>query len=251
MGLGVVVGSLLWALAPAGTPSYAEVAAKGPQAILEASDEVHYGYKDQAYSVRLVLHEKDGTTRERGMAVAQKSGMRLVRFTSPADVKGVAVLVMNSETMYVYMPSLNKVRLVASHTRKQTFMGSDYTYDEMAITRFSIDYTAALSSETDKDVVLDLTQRPGRDLAYPRLRVEIEKKSLLCHTIRYMDSGGKEVKREERSTVDMSEGCPIFTHLIMRDLGSGHWTEMYIIEHKTNAGLDDSFFSKRNLVRGE
>ena len=61
--------------------------------------------------------------------------MRLVRFLSPADIKGTStLLVENSEgddSLWVYLPALGKVRRLSASNKKDSFVGTDFSYGDI------------------------------------------------------------------------------------------------------------------------
>ena len=71
--------------------------------------------KDQAYDAELQVI-RDGKVQKTLMFNVKLKGlaMKLIRFTAPGDVKGMAVLTTADNLMYVYLPSYQRVRRVAA-----------------------------------------------------------------------------------------------------------------------------------------
>ncbi len=63
------------------------------------------------------------------------SNKRMVRFTAPADVAGTAVLTIENaegdDDIWVYLPALKKVRRLPASGRKDSFVGTDFTYGDV------------------------------------------------------------------------------------------------------------------------
>ncbi|MGH8324495.1 MAG: outer membrane lipoprotein-sorting protein, partial [Steroidobacteraceae bacterium] len=132
----VVVGAAL-AAAPARAQS-------GPE-ILQKVDQAMNSFTDGTFESKLLIREPNGQARELTFTTYQKvPDKRLVRFSSPGDVKGMGVLVENKDTMYVFLPGFQKVRRVGTHVKNQTFMGSDFSFEDMSQTRYSPTYDAKL-----------------------------------------------------------------------------------------------------------
>ena len=55
----------------------------------------------------------------------------LLSFTSPPDVRGVNLLVRNSQNMYIYLPALRKTRRIAGSSLNSSFMGTDFSYADI------------------------------------------------------------------------------------------------------------------------
>ena len=57
-----------------------------------------------------------------------------MRFTSPADIKGTAVLTIENDgddDIWVYLPALKKVRRLAASNKKDAFVGTDFSYGDV------------------------------------------------------------------------------------------------------------------------
>jgi outer membrane lipoprotein-sorting protein len=61
--------------------------------------------------------------------------MRLVRFLSPADIKGTATLLLEhagtDDDMWIYLPALGKVRRLSASNKKDSFVGTDLSYGDV------------------------------------------------------------------------------------------------------------------------
>jgi hypothetical protein len=95
----------------------------------------------QAVSTMRIIDEK-GTERVRKMKQATKlfdkgeTEKRLIRFMEPADVKGTGLLTFDykskEDDIWLYMPALRKVRRIVSTEKAKTFLGSEFSYSDMA-----------------------------------------------------------------------------------------------------------------------
>lgn len=109
--------------------------------IVNRSQEVLRVKGVQAVSVLRIIDEKG---RERVRKIKQASKLvdngetekKLIRFIEPADVKGTGLLTFdyNSEDddLWVYMPTLRKVRRIVSSEKAKSFFGSEFTYADMS-----------------------------------------------------------------------------------------------------------------------
>src|SRR5206468_9786935 len=73
-----------------------------------------------------------------GTSKLQPNGIdnrRMVRFLSPPDVKGtVTLLVEHSDTdddIWIYLPALKKVRRLVASNKKDSFVGTDFSYGDV------------------------------------------------------------------------------------------------------------------------
>jgi len=85
----------------------------------------------------------DGKGNQRVRKIAQVTKLydngdtekKLVRFLSPADVKGTGLLTYDylkkDDDMWLYMPALRKTRRIISSEKAKNFMGSEFSYADM------------------------------------------------------------------------------------------------------------------------
>lgn len=95
----------------------------------------------EAVSTMTIIDSK-GRERVRKLAQATKlydngqTEKKLVRFLSPADVKGTGLLTFDYEKedddMWLYMPALRKIRRIISSEKSKSFMGSEFSYADMS-----------------------------------------------------------------------------------------------------------------------
>jgi hypothetical protein len=59
----------------------------------------------------------------------------IIRFTAPADVKGVALLVLNypdrASDQWMWTPAINRERRVATQDRRARFFGTDFSFEDL------------------------------------------------------------------------------------------------------------------------
>src|SRR5512142_2014948 len=93
--------------------------------ILDKMDATNNAFADQTMEIRLTVIDVDGSKKSYDMTVLQKGDTkRLVTFTS-GEMKGMATLVEDRNSVHVYLPGYKKVRRVAAHNMNQSLAGSD------------------------------------------------------------------------------------------------------------------------------
>src|SRR5579872_3970402 len=94
--------------------------------ILASLDALQASFNERMMVVRMRLVESNGQVRERRFRVLLKGeSKRIIRFLSPADQRGLEVLVESPEVMYVFTPENGRVRRLGMHFEQQGFLGSD------------------------------------------------------------------------------------------------------------------------------
>src|SRR5262245_49910667 len=171
----------------------------GPE-ILNKVDDGLNAFKDGIWESKLLVHTPGTTqTREYGFTTYQKvPDKRLVRFSSPGDVKGMGVLVENAATMYVFLPGFQRVRRMGTHVKNQTFMGSDFAFEDMSQTTYGASYEAKLVGADDANHILELSIKSGIETEFPKVKVWVDKKIFQPTKLEFYDAAGKKLKTQLR-----------------------------------------------------
>jgi hypothetical protein len=60
---------------------------------------------------------------------------RFVQFISPADISGSNILIhehrKGNDDIWIYLPSVKKVRRLLANSKKESFMGTDFSYTDI------------------------------------------------------------------------------------------------------------------------
>ena len=77
-----------------------------------------------------------------------------IRFTAPAEVKGVALLIINhperSSDQWMWTPAVNRERRIATQDRRTRFFGTDFSFEDLE-ERDVDQYDYSLKGEEDID----------------------------------------------------------------------------------------------------
>ncbi|HEX6836952.1 MAG TPA: outer membrane lipoprotein-sorting protein [Polyangia bacterium] len=245
MKIAVSLVAVLWFAPAAFADSGADVLSKVDTAMNNVTD--------GEFESKLFIREPNGSAREIDFTTFQKvPDKRLVRFSAPGDLKGMGVLVENKDVMYVFLPGFQKVRRVGTHVKAQTFMGSDFSYEDMSLLRYSPTYDAKLSKDEAATCELELTVKPGQEVEYPRVHMRVDKKAMQPTKIDFMGADGKVLKTTEYVDYHIDGG----THwgpskvIVTDHRRNDHKSEIQFVSTKLNQGLKDDFFTQRTLIRG-
>jgi hypothetical protein len=243
----IVVGGLMGGA----LPIQAEDLSPGDK-VIKLMDESMTRAKDQYFQYEFVILEPGKAPRRLLMeATIKGSTWRRVEFLAPGDVKGMRVLTLSLDQQYVYLPAFRKVRRVASHIRNQSFMGSSYSYDEMATVTYGDLFAGEVVSENEKEWVVIGTRRPGKDFSYPKIEFTILKETTQPSLIKYFNDKGVVLKTEQRVDYDCQENlCNAKEMSITDHTRNNLVTKMIRKQWKRNTGISDDFFTVRDLQRG-
>lgn len=173
---------------------------------------------------------------------------RLMKFVSPADVRDVGFLVLSDDTMYIYLPEFHRTRRIASSNKKDAFMSSDFSYDDLGTGEFARSYDPTLKEESSAAWVLELKRKTGADKMYPRIVMTVDKTRVMPVKTELYDEAGRLWKTAEQTFTEI-KGFWIPTTIKMTDHRKNSQTVMEMKGVKVNEGVGDDLFTERNLVR--
>jgi len=121
------------------TPAEA-IGARG-LAIAKESDRRDTGFVSTTATVEMILKNRQGQESRRQVRVETLEGVgdedkALSYFDHPPDVKGTALLTFShksaSDDQWLYLPALKRVKRIASDDKSGSFMGSEFSYEDIA-----------------------------------------------------------------------------------------------------------------------
>jgi outer membrane lipoprotein-sorting protein len=240
--------------APITPPSAgAAAAAAKPSAleILEKMEASNNGYADQILEEKLTVIETDGAKKSYEFTLYQKGDVkRLIQFTS-GEVKGMATLVEDRNSVHVYLPGFKKVRRVAAHNMSQNFAGSDLSNDDMATVSWAKGWEVALDKEDETSWWLLLTPKAGETSDYGKVVHRVDKASLCQQETHWFNKAGEEVKSMLNTDLTDFQGVKRFRTVTVSDPRTGHRTVLETKSFKCNQGLKDDLFTVRQLQWGK
>lgn len=95
--------------------------------------------QSQRYEGVLQVVDSKGKTTEKSW-IYERLGSHgdskaIIRFTAPAEVKGVALLVLNhkdrSSDQWMWTPAINRERRIANQDRRTRFFGTDFSFEDL------------------------------------------------------------------------------------------------------------------------
>lgn len=243
---GLGLGALLAAACPA-------AAAESATELLSKIDHALTAFHDLTLESKLRLEQPDGKAREYLFTVYQKNpGRRLVRFNAPGDVKGMGLLVENDDTLYVFLPGFQRVRRLGAHVRNQSFMGSDFSFQDMSELAYGALFTPRLVGGDEQAWLLQLDAKPGIEVDYPRIKMWADKTMYQPTKLEYYDAGGKLLRTQLR--LEYTQDSPHHYRpgkvVIIDHRRNDHRSEIWFTSVKVDSGLPDDLFSVRSLMRG-
>lgn len=175
-------------------------------------------------------------------------------FHRPPDVRGTAFLVWayprRDDDRWLYVPALNLVRRIAASDKYESFVGSDFTYEDVAGREPGEDAHKLLREEKagggDAYVVESVPRDPGNS-DFGRKLSWIDKTTWLPLKEEYYDHRGDLARVFTADEIKDIQGFWTMTKRVMKNAQSGHWTEVIFSEVRYNRKLSPELFSERAL----
>lgn len=224
----------------------------GGDEILKRVEDAYNAPKDRVSEVKMILIESDGSKKEREMKFWMKEKhKKLFVFKSPADVEGVGFLVLSDNELYLYLPAFKKIRRIASHVKNESFMGTDFSYNDLATSEFTKNYSAKIKEENENQYVLELVPKPESDVDYSKLIMFVNKKVFLPDSIKFFDKGGNLFKIMRNRRFNQIKNYWLIGEVEMENVKDKHKTIMETIREEIDRGLSDEIFTQRNLKKAK
>ncbi len=232
-----------------------------PDEIMKKSQAVFlYQGKDFKSRVVMKLISKGGQERIREMTMLRKNfgetggnQKYFIYFFQPADVKDMTFMVFKypakDDDRWLFVPAINMVRRIAAQDKRSSFVGSDFTYEDVS-GRDIEDDTHTLSKEEKLgvyDCYVIKSAPKASDVDYSYKLSWIDKATFLPVKEEYYDKRNELYKVFTADEIKDVKGFPTITKRTMKNLQSGHSTEVTYMKSDYNIGLDDSLFSERFL----
>ncbi len=175
-----------------------------------------------------------------------------IKITYPGKDRGITFLKVD-KAMWQYVPRIEKTIKIPASMMLQSWMGSDFTNDDLVReSSISEDYKAILVGEDDEEYFLDLFAREEAPVVWGRIRMHISKKYFLPTTVSYYDEEGVLVRVLDYLEVKNfgERFYPTRWVMLPQDTDkAGHRTEISIDHAVFDEVIDEAYFSKRALKR--
>lgn len=232
----------------------------GKEIIKKAHEIFYYAGKDIKAKVTMQLISKDGKERIRELTMLRlntgENGEQkyYMYFHRPADVRKMTFMVWKylgeNDDRWLYVPSIKLVRRIAANDKNSSFVGSDFTYEDVSGREVSED-THTLKGEealNGKSVYLvESVPKEEKSAYYSRKVSWIDKETFLPLKEEYYDKRGDLYKTFTGDKIESVEGMPTIMQRTMANVQNGHRTVVTFEDVNYNVALKDNIFSERYL----
>lgn len=218
-------------------------------ALLQAAFD-NWRASSSAMVVNMTIHRTDWERTLSMKSYTRGDDTSLVRFTAPAKDAGNATLQLGKQ-MWIFNPKLNQVVKLPASLLAQPWMGSDFSYSDLARSDDVLKYYSHRIIGTEKSGgktvhVIEAIPRPGAPIVWGKQVVKVRADGILTE-VTYYDQDMRAVKIMTTETVRTLGGRPFPAVMTMRSGGSGGWTRIETTSAEFNISLPDYLFTKSNL----
>lgn len=244
------MGAAALALVAVSLPVRAQPQAVDAPAIIKAA--IEYWRDVSSYSVsEMAIHRPDWERRMTIRVWTRGNKESLVRVVAPAKDTGNATLLLDND-MWSYTPKINRVIKIPSSMMNQSWMGSDFSNNDLAkaddlIEQYTHKLLATETQDGRKVWTIESTPKETAPVVWGREIVKVrDDYNLIEHA--FYDQAGELVKKLTSLEIKPMGGKVIVTRQRMQRVDKpGEWTEIVVREMKFGVDLPASVFTISNL----
>jgi Outer membrane lipoprotein-sorting protein len=215
--------------------------------------------RDTTWRGKIDTVDKNGTVRGKKFTMRKLGGLgnskTLARFTDPPEVRGVGLLSINqggvADRQWMYTPAIRRVRRLAAQERRQRFIGSDFTNEDLS-ERVLDDFTYKLigeGEEIDGRKTYKIEARPvSPDKSqYAYVYIWVLKDAPYTVMAEMYDKQGQKQRILKAGNLEKISGIWVAKRVEMSTPAEGTKTILTIEDIRFNTGLKEEMFTQQAL----
>jgi len=212
---------------------------------------------------KMIITAKGGAVSERVMDQYSKKDSRgnnrmIIVFQEPASVRGTRFLTIEipgrDNDQWIFLPSLGKVRRIAASEGSGSFVGSDFSYDDIssADRKADLDTHKVLREEKfrDRDCYVIESNPKDANYQYSKMIQWIEKNTFITYKIELYDKKGAQIKLLEILEFREVQGRLASFVTRMTTLAAGTSTSLNVGMLKYDDPIPEGVFTTNYLETG-
>ncbi|HET7334523.1 MAG TPA: outer membrane lipoprotein-sorting protein [Rhizomicrobium sp.] len=228
----------------------AQAFAADADALLRAAFD-NWRAKSSQTEIAMIVHRPDWQRSMQMKAWTQGDDEALVRFVAPAKDAGNATL-KKSDGTWVFNPKLNQVIKLPASMLAQSWMGSDFSYNDLSKSNEVLtDYTHKIVGETKKDghtvYTIEAIPKPGAPVVWGKLEIVVRDDGVMLGET-YFDQDMKPVRAMTTDKVSKIGGREYPVIMTMTPANEpGKWTRIETKSGTFNADMPGYLCTLSNL----
>ncbi|HIN33781.1 MAG TPA: outer membrane lipoprotein-sorting protein [Nitrospirales bacterium] len=257
----IILLSAGWASTTFAAPPPGATPEEQGQHVFVTRDTMDNGFTDAVATMSMTLSNAAGQTSSRKMVTryfeVQDAGNKtLITFKFPRDIKGTGLLTFEhidgADDQWLYLPALKRVKRIASKNKSGSFMGSEFSYEDIAATKpekFTYKY---IREDKHQGISVWIVERYPKDpnSGYTKIVSWVDQSNFQVVKQEFFDRKGSPLKFEidNRNTVYLEKFWRP-SEIIMENLQTKKKTTLTFSDWGFQQGQKSSLFSKRSLER--
>jgi outer membrane lipoprotein-sorting protein len=228
-----------------------------------------YQGTDSKGKVTITITDKQGRTRKREFNMLRKDmgntdedQKYYAYFLAPPDVRKMVFMVHKhtksekEDDRWLYMPSLDLAKRIASGDKRTSFVGSDFLYEDISGRSIHEDIHELIETTDDYYVIKNTPRKPDI-VEFEYYIVFIDKTTFLPIKIEYYKTDkrlyrvieSKKIEKIEAEEDGQKVTYPTVIESVAKNLEIGSTTVMTFSNIQYNIGIEDDIFTERYLRR--
>jgi len=220
----------------------------------------YYAQNDGKAEVFMRLVNKEGKERIRDFTMLrldkEDGGEQYyyAYFIKPPDVNRTVFMVWKhidrDDDRWLYLPAIDLVKRISANDKRSSFLGSDFTYEDVSGRHLDDDEHTLLKKETingKSAYIIKSIPKDTSEVEFSYRLVWCDKRNFLPLKVEYYNRRGELYKEMITDKIDIIEGTPTVTKATMKDLKGRHYTEIKFKKIDYNVGLRKNIFAERYL----
>ena len=215
---------------------------------------------------RMTLINDKGQTRERkntALSKLQSNGIDsriLVKFSTPADIRGTGFLQIEhsdgEDDLWIYLPALKKSRRLVANNKKDSFVGSDFSYGDISLPKVDqYQHTLLRQEVLDQRPCYVIESVPVNDTikansGYSKKITWVRTDTFLEARVEYYDIAERLLKTQITNDHQQLESNPPRWFAKYREMShhqTGHKTILRFDKVTADVQTPDAFFTTRYI----
>ena len=221
---------------------------------------------DEAVSVQMQLVDSTGRVRRRTATFYSKKrkgtddSSRLIRFHVPPDFARAGILTIEhtdrDADQWIYLPAYYASRRVPSANRGDTWMGTDFTYEDITDAKIEQYEYRTIGHERLNNVQCTIIEAIPKDRkladesAYSKTVFWVDPEDAVALKVEHYNREGRLYKVLTNSGLRRFGKYSRWEKSEMRDVTQDHKTVLEFTDRRINRGLSDEYFEVAFLERG-
>lgn len=226
-------------------------------------DQARSGWLDHTANIKMTLKTSGNLVSYRALRIKSlevdgDGDKQLVVFDLPKDLRGTSLLtyshINKNDDQWLYLPAIKRVKRISSAGKTGLFMGSEFTFEDMAAQGFySYNYEYINTESCDNKTCYVLKRIPtNTNSGYSYQYAWVDTVNYTIHKIEYYSKENMHHKSLFVSGYHLyKDKFWRARHMSMINHETGKATELEWSNRKFKSGLDQSDFRKNNLKRAK